>query len=322
MAEKVSPEMLRPYRVDLQHDVFSELRRTFGFVYDDVLDSQTDASCKSSEASLEASNDASDTAGDEQNINADQTVFWPGCTLSSYSKELTDAAFDFLKEHGIASKMSAHCCGHILEFAAPNEDRQLYQGDLCEQLQAQGIKRIVTACPNCFYSFKRLIKAGTLPEIEIIALSETFLNEGIRFSAEDHPQCGSVCFHDSCPDRLHGLFAQTARDIFDSVELREMEHSRKSSRCCGLGYLLYLRQPERSAAMGQERVMEFIDSGADCLVTYCTNCASALYDSSETLKVYYYLELLFGIRMDWSSIFKTVAEVHGRLMAEESSQSS
>lgn len=338
MVVKVPPELLRPYRVDWERDVFSEMRKTLGFIYDDALECVKVKACEAVAPLADTSGDQTvattqdlvaqaivgrtEVASDCQAITAEQTIFWPGCTLSSYSQELTEAAFNFLKEHGQASVMSVNCCGHILEFVAPLEERQLYQGSLGNQLQLQGIKRIITACPNCFYSFKRLIDSGVLFGVEILALSEVLDNEGVRFSEQEHPGCGSVCFHDSCPDRQYGLFAETARSVFASVELREMEHSRGSSRCCGLGYLLYLRQPERSAAMAQERVAEFIDSGADCLVTYCANCASALCDPSKSNSVYYYLELLFGIRLNWPLIFQTVAEVHGNLMSEESARSS
>ena len=298
MVATVPPELLRPYRVDWEHDVFSDTRKALGISYDDALD--VNKPC-STDDSL-----------------ADRTIFWPGCTFSSYSQELTDVVFEFLRERGWASKMSAHCCGHILEFVAPTEDRQIYQGALSEQLQDLGICRIITACPNCYYSFDRLIKAGTLPGVEIVALSEVLLSEGMRFSPQEHPECSSVCFHDSCPDRLYGRFAEPARALFEAAEVREMEHSCKSSRCCGLGYLLYLRKPERSAIMAQERIIEFLDTGADCLVTYCVNCASAFYDPNGTIPVYYYLELLFGVRIDWLSAFQAVADVRELLMAEDS----
>jgi hypothetical protein len=69
--------------------------------------------------------------------------------------------------------------------------------------------------------------------------------------------------------------------------------------------------------MAQERLIEFFDTGADCLVTYCVNCASAFYDPNGTIPVYYYLELLFDIRVDWPRAFQAVAEVRERLMAED-----
>lgn len=319
MVANISPDLLRPYRVDWERNVYSEMRKAMGFTYDDALECVRYKACEVAETPTEAITAEADTLEviSTEPVTADQTIFWPGCTLSSYSKELTDAAFRFLREHGLASAISVDCCGHILEFVAPLEERQLYQGSLCGQLKAQGIRRIITACPNCYYSFKRLIEAGALNGVEILALSEVLLDEGIRFSQQDNPGCGSVCFHDSCPDRQFGLFAETVRDIFASVEVFEMEHSRRSSRCCGLGYLLNMRQPQRSAAMGRERVAEFVDTGADYLVTYCLNCASALCDPNRNDAVYYYLELLFGIRLDWTLIFEIVAEAYGRLMAEE-----
>jgi Fe-S oxidoreductase len=119
-------------------------------------------------------------------------------------------------------------------------------------------------------------------------------------AAQALPLCPppSVSIHDSCPDRQKGVFAESVRALFANFELREMRHNRRQSRCCGLGKLLPLRNQQASQEMRSQRLAEFQQSGAELLVTYCLNCSQPLQGDN----TYYYLELLFGIRVDWQEL--------------------
>jgi heterodisulfide reductase subunit B len=64
-----------------------------------------------------------------------------------------------------------------------------------------------------------------------------------------------------------------------------------------MGRLLPIRNPAASIRMVNERLAEFDETDAECLVTYCTNCALAL--SAAGRPSHHYLEMIFDISIDW-----------------------
>jgi Fe-S oxidoreductase len=84
-----------------------------------------------------------------------------------------------------------------------------------------------------------------------------------------------------------------------------MKHNRSRSRCCGLGRLQFVSNPEASKRQRAERLGEFQATGAERLVTSCFSCANSLQDPSTGLVALHYLELLFDIRVDWSAVYQS-----------------
>jgi Fe-S oxidoreductase len=144
---------------------------------------------------------------------------------------------------------------------------------------------------------------GNMP-IESLSLSEVLANEGLRIPPEQSAVMGSACIHDSCPDRRYGVDAAAVRRLLEGVELREMQHNRRDSRCCGLGRLQFLSDPASGERQRRERIGEFTETGAKQLVTYCFSCTNALQDPRAGLASIHYLELLFDIHIDWPAVYK------------------
>ncbi|MDR3036838.1 MAG: (Fe-S)-binding protein [Coriobacteriales bacterium] len=308
---------LRPYRVDLGGDVYTRVREAQGFVYDDAL-------CEVGEQQ-----DKRETVPLLPHLLNGQPLrlFMPGCALAGYSRELTLAVYEYLREAGEVDGLSVICCGKVLDFVATPGECAAYAGVVAARLAAHGVTRIVTACPNCYQAYTALAGDGcggqegrlsradasdtsTAPpfssatstscRIEVLAVSEVLARRGVRFGPSEATPFTSVCVHDSCPSRTDGVFAHSVRSLFEGVELREMAHSQTRARCCGQGKLLPLGHPEQSKDLANERLAESAATGAECLVTYCTNCAQVLRGASQPS--YHYLELLFGIHIDWDAV--------------------
>jgi len=299
-AKSAENPALLPYRIDKADNLFAAMRRQRGYRYVDALE-------------------APSACGDEV-----PALFWPGCTLSCYSQELTMAVFDYLRQRGLADGMSVKCCSNILRFASGAETRMAFARELALELQEHGVRRLVVACPNCYNSFCELAEAGILGQLEVLALSAVLLQQGEHVSPEQvlshlarrpaqsagsnsHAPNGnvpvapvtappSVCVHDSCPDRRHGVFAESVRGLFPGCELREMEHHHDHALCCGIGRLLFIRNPGQSSKQRGQRQEEFLRTGAELLVTSCVSCANAFQNLPDSC---HYLELLFGVRIDW-----------------------
>jgi Fe-S oxidoreductase len=274
MSVTLTDDDVRPYRVDLDENIYTALRAAQGFEYDDTL-----------------SEPASPVA---------RRLFIPGCSLSSYSQELTLAVYHYLGELGEVDGLSLVCCGNILNFVLPHEERTRYAEALAARLVAHGVTSIITACPNCYQAYRGLVHDGHLAELEVLAVSEVLVAQDIRFIPTAEVPFKSVCIHDSCPDRASGVFATSVRELFAEVELREMEHHHGRSRCCGLGKLLPVRDPTSSARLMRGRLAEFDETEAECLITCCANCAQALRGAASPS--YHYLELIFGIPLDWDAV--------------------
>jgi Fe-S oxidoreductase len=300
--DKSRDERYRPYRTDLGRDFFSLLREARGFSYVDALDSGTSV----------GADGADDVGGGGAGNEGPSSLFWPGCTLSSYSKELTEAVFAFLKGKDRTCGMSVKCCGNIIRYAAGRTAYVTYGERLASELEEKGIKRIVTACPNCYRSFKELSQREL--DIEVISLSQTLADEGLRVMpnpADSAEPSTPFCIHDSCPDRSCGIEAAVVRRLCEGVELREMKHNRSHSQCCGLGRLQFLSDPLASAAQRERRINEFVATGAKQLVTYCLSCTNAFQDMPPGLSSVHYLELLFNIRVDWPAVYASAQQALG-----------
>ena len=224
-------------------------------------------------------------------------LFWPGCSLASYSQELTEAVFSFLKERGLVDGLSVGCCGNIVRYAAGYEPFKDFTVQLVSNLIEQGVTSVITSCPNCYLTFKRILRDTSA--IELSDLSTILAQEGLRVPVST---ATSFCIHDSCPDKRIHVIAPAVRTIFEEVELHEMVHNQNRSRCCGLGKLRFLSDPEESESFRSERIKEFKETAADQLVTCCFSCANAFQDPEAGVEAVHYLELLFGIRIDWEAV--------------------
>ena len=286
-----------PYRTDLEPNFFLLMRQARGFNYEDALD-------------------AGVSVGTGVDAGAGQSLFWPGCSLASYSQELTEAVNSFLQDRQLVDGMSISCCGKILRYAGGYELYKDFTGRLASRLVEQGVKRIITGCPNCFFTFRRMFRhAPAQDSIEIIDLSTVLADEGLRIapelcgiSADSEGSSFSYCIHDSCPDRSLNVIGPAVRKLFSEVELHEMKHNRDHTRCCGIGKLQYITNPKESERLRTERIQEFRETGADQLVTCCCSCTNAFQDPTFGVAAVHYLELLFGIHIDWDAVYKSTEQ--------------
>jgi Fe-S oxidoreductase len=270
--EPLDPRLWRPYRVDVEPNLFSEMQALQEPQFEDAL-----------------------------NIGYDTvSLFVPGCTLSIVSAPLVGVVYDWLTERGLVDGIMLKCCGKVLKSSALPQEHEAYNGMLAATLVAQGVRRIITACPNCYLAYKKLV-----PNTEVLALSEVLLDEGLRLPSgfANVP----TCVHDSCPDRMHGTFAKSVRAILAGT-LLEMEHTGAYSQCCGLGKMLAIANPELSIKLNKARRQEFAATGATRLVTYCANCTLAFQPTpDDPIHAWHYLELLFDVHIDWQLYAENLA---------------
>lgn len=220
-------------------------------------------------------------AGIEVNRTSD-TVFFVGCApyfdtiFQNLGIKLTDGtigALRLLNAAGVNFTLldNERCCGHDLLLSG---DRQgfLDLGRLnLEQMKASGIKRIITSCPECYYTLKvdypEFIEGWDITITHITELSEI---GGLKGRATQKVR---AAFHDSCKLGRHFKLYDGPRRLLTEVggaELKEMENSRENSLCCGSSPWMFCGAVNRQ--IQNERLRQAGAAGADCMVTSCPKC--------------------------------------------------
>ncbi len=266
----------RRYRCDLDDSMFNRMREVTGASYDDVL----------------ASTDS--TTGDV----CERTVFIPGCTLANNFPSLAQTTYDRLCEMGIVDCITSMCCGRPLSLSGLLDDAAKYASHLIARMREAGIVKIVTACPNCLYTFRDMLEQED-PDgsIDLTFVAQELVDAGVRFHPSEDVPLGRVSFHDPCPDRHDGIVAKSMRELFSEVEIVEPQNSMRDSVCCGSGGFAPVYAPESCQIALSARIGDFFSTRARCFISGCANCASA-YKATGAVRAYHYLELILGAEMD------------------------
>ncbi len=207
------------------------------------------------------------------------TVFFPGCTFSGTRSDKVLKLQAQLEEAIPNLGIVLDCC------TKPSHDlgREAYFGamfgEMRDYLLAQGVRRVLVACPSCHKVFRRY--GGGLETLTIYEV----LNRG-RNGA---PVAGTVTIHDPCVVRLEKHVQASARDLVKGLGLStaEMEHSGTSTLCCGEGGAVGSVDRDLASRWAARRKAE-VDGRR--VVTYCAGCAQSLGRHTPTIHL---VDLLF-----------------------------
>jgi len=276
---QVKPELSdrwRPMRVDYAGHAFRGIRAWQGVRYDDAL-----------------------AAGEPC-----ESVFFPGCTLTTYAPALTRATMAFLRDAGLAAGMTDLCCGKPVRLMGLAQQYDGYAQAIGARLAAHGVRRVIAGCPNCYYELLHAKEQGLIDAgIEVQALPRVLLEAGLRVPEERGVAADARTFsvHDSCSDRQTDEFGSAVRALLPSGSCREMRHHGADTICCGSGGVVSYYDVRVCEGRRARRMAEFGDTGADCLVTACVSCANSMLRADGAAPVRHYLELLFDVEIDWEA---------------------
>jgi Fe-S oxidoreductase len=271
------PQAYRPFAVDEPHNVFANLREVIPNPLPEHL------SGDGSGAALPA-------------------LFMPGCTLLTYAPELTAAVYSYLQEHNLATGITRRCCGNPLVNSGEPGRAAACAESLVTAAQAQGVQRIIVACPNCYRYLQNTLERRAVQGIELCPLPEVLLAAGMHFEPGPAAPYQSFCVHDSCPDRQALRFGSAVRALLAPAATVEMQHHGRHTICCGAGGLAGVFSDARPEACRTRRLEEFAATGASCMVTTCVACSNAFAQAPTAQPVRHYLELLFNQRIDWQRL--------------------
>ena len=224
------------------------------------------------------------------------TVYFAGCHASYPKREIARSTVAILKAAGIDLAYLGEdewCCG-VVQFHDGSIDiaEEMARHNV-ESIRETGARRVVTACAECYKSFKLEYPAflGELP-FEVLHTSEV-LAELIKFGKLDLTNGldeRKITYHDPCQLGRYCQVYDPPREILKSipgVELIEMLRHGGNAWCCGNGADM-VRSMDSDLAMdiACDRVAEAKEAGAEAMVTSCPRCMETFERVTDGMKIY------------------------------------
>jgi Fe-S oxidoreductase len=228
-------------------------------------------------------------AGDMSVSEEGEIGYFVGC-LPFYSRFFVDLAADAVDTArstvrlfnlaGIEPVVMSDevCCGHDFLWSGDRKTFASLAARNMEAIRRRGIRRIVTACAECYRTLKADYPWGEMDlSIEVSHASEFFL-EKIEEGALSIPRAEGdgeeeITYHDPCRLSKHMGVMEAPRKILGymkGVELVEMQRSGIRSVCCGTS--IWMNCSWISKDMQVDRLREAIGTGAGRLLTSCPKC--------------------------------------------------
>ena len=145
-----------------------------------------------------------------------------------------------------------------------------------EQLTALKFKKIVTHCPHCFNTLKNDYReyGGVFEVVHHSQLLSQLVAEGrLNLPGQVNKE---VTFHDPCFLGRHNGEYEAPRKLLEGIaglRMHEMELSKESSSCCGMGGgNMWYESKGGVKTMVEKRLEHVAQSGAKTLITGCSFC--------------------------------------------------
>ncbi|QGY38716.1 (Fe-S)-binding protein [Pseudodesulfovibrio cashew] len=210
------------------------------------------------------------------------TVLFPGCALPSTRPATVRRLFETLEEIVPSLGVALGCCIKP-SFDLGREDffRERF-GALRDKLLAAGVRRVITACPNCQKVFAE--SGGPLESVTAYALLD---EAGYAPKVNGGPP---VVVHDACPQRHDEATRRGVRALAErcAVVVERTPAEGLLTRCCGEGGMVGFVRPDLAQTWTDAR--EKTVAGKRVL-TSCAGCANYLGRRMEAVHI---LDVVFG----------------------------
>lgn len=219
-------------------------------------------------------------------------IFFPGCSLSSYSPDIVKKTYEYLKEKLPGIGIALKCCGNpTYSMGQTDKFNNLYQS-VQSEFEESGVEEVIVACQNCY----KVIKENS-PNIKITSLWDVISKCGVPESKKDYFQSVDKVFsiHDPCPTRNESHIHDSIRDITDQlgINIVEMKFIREKTLCCGSGAMIGVTNKKLASQQREKRASQ---SDSDYIITYCEECVESMKKGGK--KSIHILDLLFDDDID------------------------
>lgn len=153
-----------------------------------------------------------------------------------------------------------------------------------EALESRDFDRIVTTDPHALNALKNDYPDLNEPVVHHTQVLAELLASGALKPKPATDDRSTYVFHDPCYLGRQGGIYDAPREVLARLGLqtREMERTRSRSFCCGGGSLYLFYEGESDSRMGEQRLQQAEEAGAQVVVTACPFCLINLEDAIKT----------------------------------------
>lgn len=226
----------------------------------------------------------------DKHANGEQPeyLFWVGCAgaFDDRYKKVTQAFAKILHHLDVDYAVlgtEETCTGDPARRAGNEMLFQMQALQVIETLNAYNIRKIFTACPHCYNTFKNEYPdLGGHYEVEHHSqFLQRMIHEGHLKGAEAALDGKSVTFHDPCYlGRGNGEY-EAPRNVLQQLGVKQMEMPRNKSfaLCCGAGGAQMFKEAEPGEQeIYEARTTEALNTGAEVIATACPFCMTMITD--------------------------------------------
>ena len=217
-----------------------------------------------------------------------EVLFWVGCagSFDDRAKKITKAFVKILNKANVDFAVlgtEESCSGDPAKRAGNEFLFQMQAMTNIEVLNAYEVKKIVTACPHCYNTFKNEYPelGGVYEVVHHTELLKSLLDNG-RITIEGGKFKGKkITFQDPC-------YLGRANDVYEAprelirkldVELVEMKSCKSNGLCCGAGGAQMFKDSEKGdKEINIERTENAIEVKPDIIATGCPFCNTMMTD--------------------------------------------
>jgi Fe-S oxidoreductase/FAD/FMN-containing dehydrogenase len=222
-------------------------------------------------------------------------VYFAGCTASYVEHDIGMATARLLDEAGVDYSYlgkKENCCGTPMLVAGKWD---LFAETMKKNIAAvknSGADTVINSCPACDMMWRHVYpdwakKLGIDYDIKSKHYSEVVadkLTSGEFAFKENGQKPVTVTWHDSCHlGRVSGVY-EPPRDVIKAipnVNFVEMDHNKEDAYCCG-SVLSLLHDQEAAADIGEVKLNEAVDAGAEKILALCPCCEFQMRVTADT----------------------------------------
>lgn len=199
-------------------------------------------------------------------------LFWPSCYSSAVLSEKASNYRKILKK--LAIKVSSpdefFCCGGFLINAGYDKEARKIARENFDSLKSKKVKKIITTCPLCFYTFKSNYPK-MLPDWDI---DTEFILKSIleaiksKINLNEIQNRGKIVYHDSCYLGRYSKVYDEPRELLNLLgyEIVELLNNKEESLCSGSCGNLKQTNPEMANKICQGLIEQIEKTGIKKIV--------------------------------------------------------
>lgn len=212
-------------------------------------------------------------------------LLWVGCagSFDARAKKVVQALAKILQHAQVDFAVLGQeekCTGDAARRAGNEFLFQMLALQNIETMNGYGVKKIITTCPHCYNTLKN--EYPTLGgHYQVFHHTQVIADLLATGQLKIRQSMDAVAYHDSCYlGRINQIY-DVPRNILHQLveELKEAEHHRENSLCCGAGGAQMFKEEEAGfQRINQLRTKELLATGARKIVANCPFCLTMIQD--------------------------------------------